>query len=299
MKSSVYNLRGSLVAIVTPFTKANKVDLAAYKRLLQMHLHGGTNGIVVCGTTGEADSLNASEASQLISLTVETVGKKIPVIAGATAITTEHAIENAVRAKQAGADALLVAPPPYLKPSDSGLYQHYQAIIEATKLPMVVYNIVGRTAKNISTPLLMKLAANFKEVFAVKEASGDINQVMEVLAVRPRGFKVYSGEDHLSVLVTLMGGDGCISVVANEVPRQYAQMMQYALAGRRDQAMKLHFKYLDLMRANFLESNPIPVKAALAAMGKIEEVYRLPMVKMTSPTKSSLKQVLKKHSLIK
>lgn len=299
MSRSVYNLRGSIVAIVTPFNKDGSVDYTAFTKLLKEQLRAKTDGIVVCGTTGEAESLSTVEQKQLIEHTVAQVAGRMPVIAGATAASTKQAIHHAEVCKLAGADALLVAAPPYVKPSDRGLYEHYRAIIQATRMPLVVYNIVGRTAKNVPTPVLMKLANEFKEVFAVKEASADMNQIMDVLEQRPKGFRVYSGEDHLAVAMTLMGGDGCIAVLANEIPKDFRKMIHAALAGRRDEAMKLHFKYLDLMRANFFEGNPIPVKTALALAGKIENVFRLPMVPMSSEPKRRLTKILKKHNLIK
>lgn len=298
-KQSVYNLQGSLVAIVTPFTQSGELDMGAYKRLLQEHLRAKTDGIVVCGTTGEAEALSSDEQRQMIEFTVAETHGKVPVIAGATAASTAETIHKAKLCKEAGADAILVAAPPYVKPSDTGLYEHYKAVVEATHMPLVVYNIVGRTAKNVPTPILMKLANEFKEVFAVKEASADMNQIMDVLDQRPKGFRVYSGEDHLAAAMTLMGGDGCIAVLANEIPVDFRRMIHAALAGRRDEAMRLHFKYLDLMRANFFEGNPIPVKTALALAGKITETFRLPMTKMSPEPKQRLTAVLKKHKLTK
>lgn len=286
MKNSSF-LNGSLVAIVTPFNENGSVDFKAYEKLLVKQLEGGTNGIVVAGTTGESAALSEDEYAALIRFTVEKVNGEVPVIVGAGSNVTTRAIRHSLVAQREGADALLILNPYYNKPTEEGIFVHYKAIAESVDLPIILYNVPGRTGSNMKTSLTLKLAREIENVVAIKEASGDLNQIMEIIAGSPEGFKVFSGDDAMSLSIIAAGGSGCISVVANQVPREFSRLIHAALSGDFITARALHYQLLELMNLNFIESNPIPVKTTLHMMGLIQNKFREPMVPMSNPANLS------------
>jgi 4-hydroxy-tetrahydrodipicolinate synthase len=291
-------LKGSIVALVTPFADDGAVDYDAFGRLLEFHLEGGTDALLVCGTTGETPTLTSREYEELVAFTVRGVGGRVPVVAGAGTNATAQTVRNCETAARAGADALLVVGPYYNKPTAAGFYEHFAAAARATPLPLVVYNVPGRTGKNIPTSVLLKLADDFQNVVGVKEASGDMAQIMDILRRRPAGFAVYSGDDALALAMVALGAEGCISVVANEIPAEFARLMRLALEGELAGARELHYRYLNLMNLNFIESNPLPVKTALSLMGMVGENFRLPMCRMEPHHKETLAAELRALGLI-
>jgi len=296
--NNIKNLQGSIVAIVTPFLNNGQIDFPAYAQLLDFHIKNKTDGILVCGTTGETPTLEADEYQKIIKFTVDQVKGRVPVIAGTGTNSTAKTIRNSQLAQSLGVAGLLVVGPYYNKPTPEGFYQHYAALAKSVSTSIIIYNVPGRTGKNIPSDVILRLAREFKNIVGVKEASGDMGQIMEIIHNRPRGFKVYSGDDALAFSLVCLGGDGCVSVVANQIPRQFSQMLHLALAGKTALARKLHFKYLKLMKLNFIETNPIPAKTSLSLMKKVKENFRLPMCRMISENKSKLKAELKKLNLI-
>jgi len=288
---------GTAPALITPFTKTGDIDYEAYKKHVLFQIENGVSAVVTLGTTGEAVTLTEKERIQLIEATVETVNKRVPVIAGTGSNATAESIERSKAAKAAGADAILSVTPYYNKPTDEGCYQHFMAIAEAVDIPSVIYNVPGRTGKNMNAELLLRLA-EVPHVAGVKEASGDMGQVMEVLRNRPETYGVWSGEDDMTFAMMALGADGVISVVSNEVPKEFSDMTRACLKGDYNTARQLHFRLLPIMKANFIESNPIPVKTALAMMGRVEESFRLPLVTMQEKNKDKLQNILQSLQLI-
>ena len=293
-----FNVKGSIVALVTPFADDGAVDFAALEGLIDFHAENGTDSLLICGTTGETPTLAEDEYAEVVAFAVNKANGRLPVIAGAGTNATATTVRNCEAAADAGVDALLVVGPYYNKPTAAGFYEHFAAAAQATSLPVIVYNVPGRTGKNIPTSVLLRLAGNVENVVGVKEASGDMSQIMDVLKRRPEGFLVYSGDDALAFPMVALGAEGCISVVANEIPREFASLMRFALAGEPGKARALHFKYLNLMNLNFVESNPIPVKTALALMGKIRPNFRSPMCPMEDANRALLAAELKHLGLI-
>lgn len=291
-------LRGAITAIVTPFKEDGSVDIASLKALVQFQIKSGINGIVPCGSTGEAMTLTLDEYALVIKTVVGEAKKRVPVIAGAGSNDTAKAIEFSHIAKKAGADYLLHVSPYYNKPTPSGLLAHYKAIAMAVNLPIILYNVPGRTGSNVSASVVLDIVKKVPQVVGVKEASGNLGQMMEIVKGAPVNFSVLSGDDALTLPLLVVGGDGCISVVANEVPKEFSDMVRFGLEGDFAKAKKLHYQLLDLMNVNFIESNPIPVKAALTLMGKIKEEYRLPLTKISDKNREVVKEVLKKGGWI-
>ncbi|OGG70973.1 4-hydroxy-tetrahydrodipicolinate synthase [Candidatus Kaiserbacteria bacterium RIFCSPHIGHO2_12_FULL_53_13] len=292
-------LEGAITAIVTPFKKDGALDIDALKRLLKYQLSGGINGIVVCGSTGEAATLNDEEYARAVKCAVEEIGGKIPVIAGAGSNNTQRAIELSRIAQEQGVDGLLHVTPYYNKPTPNGLVAHFKAIAEAVPLPIIIYNVPGRTGSNVPPVMILRIAKEVPAVVAVKEASGSINQIGAIIENAPKGFVVLSGDDALTLPAMILGAKGCISVVANESPKLFSALCQEALKGEWHTARVLHFKLLRLMDVNFVESNPIPVKAALSMMGFIEDVLRLPLVALENKNRPEVERCLKELGLIK
>ncbi len=293
---------GSIPAIVTPFKKNGDLDLPALEKLVLFQLEGGVDAIVVVGTTGEATTLNEEEYSLVIKTVVKTVAKKVPVIAGAGSNDTKKAVHLSRLAKKAGADALLHVTPYYNKPTPNGLVLHFKEIAKMVDMPIIVYNVPGRTGSNVSPETIVRIAREVPEVKAVKEASGSLNQMMEIInEIRkngPKDFIVFSGDDAVALPLIALGGQGCISVVCNEAPKLFSKMIHLALKGNLEEARKLHYDLLPLMNINFVESNPIPVKTALAMMGKIEESFRLPLTFIEDKNRILLEKILKDLKLI-
>lgn len=290
-------LTGCFTAIITPFTQNNEVDYAALENLVEWQIQSGISGIVPCGTTGEGVVLNMDEYRRVVSVVVEKVHGRVPVIGGAGGNNTANVIELAKLVKDAGADFILSVCPPYNKPTQEGLFQHFKAVAESSELPVVLYNVPGRTSVNMQAETTLRLA-ELENIAAVKEASGNLIQVMEIIRHKPAAFSVLSGDDQLAFHLIVSGGDGVISVVANQAPADFSTLVKEALAGNLEKARSIQYKLLTLMNLNFIESNPIPVKTSLALMGKVNEIFRLPLVKMSEQNKNQLIKELKRLNLI-
>jgi 4-hydroxy-tetrahydrodipicolinate synthase len=284
-------LRGCGTALVTPFTQDGAIDENALRNLVNWQVESGIDFLLPCGTTGETPTLSHDEWLRVIDTTVEVVAGRVPVVAGATSNSTNDAVAKAREvAARPGVNAILTASPYYNKPTQEGQYRHFRAIAEAVEKPLILYNVPGRTGANIEPATLARLS-EVPNIAGVKEASGNITQIAEVLNSLPETFLVFSGDDAITLPVIALGGVGIISVASNEIPREMADMTRAALNNDWDTARRIHRKYLALMQANFIESNPLPVKAVLAMMGKIEESYRLPLVPMRRDTRSKLQRV--------
>jgi len=284
-------------ALVTPFTTTGILDEDGVRRLARRQIDEGTHFLVPCGTTGESPTLSQDERRRVVEICVEEARGKTPVLAGAGGYDTREVIHAARDMERAGANGLLSVTPYYNKPTPDGLVQHYKAIAESTSLPIVVYNVPGRTGTNVDPATLVRLAA-IPNVVGVKEASGNIQQMCEVCRAVPPDFIVLSGDDAITLPLMAVGGRGVISVVSNEVPREMSQMVEAAERGDFAAARKIHAKLLPLMLINFVESNPIPVKAAMAAMGLLEEAYRLPMVPPRQESRAKIHRVLSELSML-
>ena len=291
------DLKGCGTALVTPFKSDTQLDLEAFRKLIRWQLDSGIHFLVPSGTTGESVTLNEEEYRKVIRTCVETAAGAVPVVAGAGTNNTAQAIHLATIAQQEGADALLAVTPYYNKPTQEGLVLHFSKIAESISLPVVLYNVPGRTLINITAETALRLA-QVDNIIALKEASGDLGQVMQILNRRPSDFVVLSGDDRLTLPIMAMGGEGIISVASNLIPAEMSQMVDLALSGKWEEAKKLHYRYLDLMELNFIESSPIPVKYALSRMGKLEEAYRLPLCPLSDPSKKVMDQELDKLNLV-
>jgi 4-hydroxy-tetrahydrodipicolinate synthase len=285
-------------AIVTPFTPTLLLDEDAVRRLTRRQIDEGVHFLVPCGTTGESPTLSDEERTRIVQICVEEARGRLPVLAGAGGYDTREVIHAARQMERAGANGLLSVTPYYNKPTPDGLIQHYKAIADSTSLPIILYNVPGRTGCNIDPATLVRLAA-IPNVIGVKEASGNIQQMCEICRAVPPDFIVLSGDDAITLPLMAVGGRGVISVASNEVPRQMSQMVEAAERGDFAAARKLHAALLPLMLINFVESNPIPVKAAMAAMGLLEEAYRLPMVPPRPDSRARIASVLGEMGLAK
>jgi len=287
--------RGSIVAIVTPF-RNGKVDEKALGNLIEWHIKEGTNAIVPCGTTGESATLDYKEHFRVIKFTVEVVNNRVPVIAGTGANATDETIMITREAKKSGADAALLVSPYYNKPTQEGLYRHYKAIADAVKMPLILYNVPGRTAVNMLPSTVARLA-EIKNIVGIKEATGDLRQVSEIIRLCGDRIDVISGDDFTTLPLMALGGQGVISVSANVAPKLMSQMCSLWDQGKHDEARAIHFKLEPLNAAMFIETNPIPVKTALAMMGKIKEEFRLPLCEMSPANREKLKKILAEYRL--
>ena len=287
---------GSLVAIVTPF-KNGRVDEQALVDLIEFQIANGTDGIVPCGTTGESATLTHEEHNQVIRLTIEAVRRRVPVIAGTGSNATAEAIALTKHAQQAGADGALLITPYYNKPTQEGLFRHYKAIAEAVELPLVLYNIPPRTSVNMLPATVARLAA-IRNIVAIKEGSASLQQVSEIIQACGERITVLSGDDPLTLPMMAIGAKGVITVTANIVPRDMAAMVDAFAAGKLDEALRLHYRLCPLFTALFYETNPIPVKEALAMMGKIQPDLRLPLCPMSTDNRDKLARALKDYGLI-
>jgi 4-hydroxy-tetrahydrodipicolinate synthase len=292
-------LRGCATALVTPFTADGAIDEDALTRLIEYQLAGGVKLLVPCGTTGESATMTEEEDQRVIKRAIELARNRARVIAGTGSNSTATAIDNSKIAEDLGADAVLVVAPYYNKPTQQGLYAHFRAIAQAVELPIVIYNVPGRTSCNISADTTLRLARDCENIVAVKEASGNMSQIMEILRDRPEGFRVLSGDDALTFPMIALGADGLISVAANEAPELMARMVKLALDEKWDEARELHYRLLPLMEVNFIESSPGPVKAGLAMMNLIGENYRLPLVPIQEKSRAQLRVVLAELGLLK
>ncbi len=289
--------KGSIVAIVTPF-KNGKVDEKTLGDLIEWHIKEGTNAIVPCGTTGESATLDYKEHDRVIEFTIKKVKGRVPVIAGTGANSTDETIMITKHAKKAGADGALLVSPYYNKPTQEGLYRHYKAVAEAVKIPIVLYNVPGRTAVNMLPATVARLS-EIKNIVAIKEATGDMKQVSEVIRLCGDRITVLSGDDFTTLPLMALGGKGVISVSANVAPKLVSQMCAFWEQGKFDEARKIHYMLEPLNASMFIETNPIPVKTALAMMGRIREEFRLPLCEMSGPNKEKLRNVLKSYRLVR
>jgi 4-hydroxy-tetrahydrodipicolinate synthase len=290
--------QGSIVALVTPFS-GGKVDEAKLRQLVEMHVAQGTDGIVPCGTTGESPTLSHDEHRRVVEIVIEAARGRLHVIAGTGSNATSEAIDLTRHAKKAGATGALVVNPYYNRPTQEGLYRHFRAVADAVDIPILVYNIAGRTAVNVETDTLARLVKDCPNIVGVKEASGSLDQMTQVILACGPEFSVLSGDDNITLPLMSVGGRGVISVVANIVPRETAEMTHAALAGDWKLARDLHLKLFPLSRAMFLETNPIPVKEAMGMMGMLEPEFRLPMCPMGAANRERLKTILVQHGLLK
>lgn len=288
--------KGSMVAIVTPF-KNGKVDEKALEELIEFHVKSGTDVIVPCGTTGESATLTHEEHHRVVELTVKTVNKRVPVVAGAGSNSTAETLELTTFAKKAGADGVLLITPYYNKPTQEGLYQHFKKVAESVDIPIVLYNVPGRTSLNMLPSTVARLRS-IKNIVGIKEATGDMKQVSELIRLCGRDFDVISGDDFTTLPLLHLGGVGAISVTANIVPADAAGMFDAFFAGKYEEALKLHYKMEPLHGMMFIETNPVPVKTALSLMGRIGEEFRLPLCPMADANKEKLKKALKDYGLL-
>lgn len=285
-------LQGCGTALVTPFTERNEVDFPALRALVDWQIAEGIDFLVPCGSTGEAQTLSDEERERVVASVVEVARGRVPVMAGATSNDTARAVVETRRMCRLGVDFILSATPYYNKPTQEGLFRHFTAVADASTKPVCLYNVPGRTAVNLTPGTALRLATH-SNIIAIKEASGDLKQVMEILRGRPDGLSVLSGDDWLTLGLIAAGGDGLISVASNEIPGPMTAYVHLVLSGEMERAREWHYRLLPLMDANFLETNPAPVKAALALMGRIHNVLRLPLVPVTEATCSTLSAALR------
>lgn len=289
--------KGSMVALVTPFDNQGRFNEEVFRQLVEFQIENGTDAIIPCGTTGESATLNYEEHERVIRVCIEQVNKRIPVIAGTGSNSTSEAIELSQHAKEMGADGVLLVSPYYNKPQQEGLYQHYKLIAESVAIPQVLYNVPGRTAMNMEAKTTIRLA-EFANIVAIKEASGNVTQVSEIIAVAGHKIDVFSGDDFLTLPLMACGATGVISVTANVAPKQVKSLVAAIDAGNWGEAKRLHLELLALHQAMFIESNPVPVKAALALMGKCSAQVRLPLAPLQADSLEQLATVLKKQGLL-
>jgi 4-hydroxy-tetrahydrodipicolinate synthase len=292
-------IQGTGTALVTPFKKNGAVDEHALRELVDWQIKSKVEFLVPCGSTGESATMTRGERKSVIEMVYQQADGRMPVVAGTGTNSTADSIHMTKDAKQIGVDTVLLVGPYYNKPTQEGFFQHFRKIAEECDVKVVLYNVPGRTGSNITAETTLRLAEEVENVIAIKEASNNMEQIMQIVRHKPKDFAVLSGEDSFTLPIIACGGDGVISVVSNEVPKEFGDMVRYALSGNMAKANELHYKLFGLMKANFYESNPIPVKTALWMMGKIEENLRLPLVKMSNENKLKLKKILKELKLVK
>src|SRR5437588_698148 len=286
-------MRGCATALVTPFKTDGAIDEERLRALVDRQITGGVRLLVPCGTTGESATMTEAEDQRVIAITVEVARGRARVIAGTGSNSTAAAIEYSQRARDLGADAMLQVAPWYNKPTQEGLYAHFRAIAEAIpETPIMLYNVPGRTSSNIAAQTTLRLARDCENIVAIKEASGNLTQIMEILRERPTNFSILSGDDAVTLPLIALGAEGIVSVASNEVPDLMSQMTNLALEGQWEDARHMHYRLLPLMEVNFIESSPGPVKAAMAMMGLLEENFRLPLVPITEKSRLRIREVL-------
>jgi 4-hydroxy-tetrahydrodipicolinate synthase len=295
MTTGIDWMRGCATALVTPFKKDGSVDEECFRRLVERQIKGGIKLLVPCGTTGESVTMSEAERLSVIRATVEVAKRhRAHVIAGTGSNNTALTIDFTRKARQAGADAALVVAPYYNKPTQEGMFAHFSEIAKSVKgFPLMMYNVPGRTSSNISAATTLRLAEKHENIVATKEASGNLSQIMEILKNRPRNFRVFSGDDAVTLPLISLGADGLVSVVSNELPKETSRMVENALKGAYTAARKIHYKILPLMEANFIESSPAPCKFVMKEMGLLEENLRLPLVPITHGAREKLKESMR------
>jgi 4-hydroxy-tetrahydrodipicolinate synthase len=289
--------QGTGTAMITPFKADGSIDEQALRRCVDFQIAGGVDMLLPCGTTGEGATLDDRETDRVVEIVIEQTKGRVPVIVGAGSNSTAKAVQMTKRARKLGADGVLSVGPYYNKPTQQGYYEHFKAIAEADDISVIVYNVPGRTGGNIEAKTMLRLA-DIPNIVAVKEASGNLGQIMDIVREAPSDFRVLSGDDLLTLPIIASGGHGVVSVVSNETPGMMSAMTDAALEGNFAKARELHYKMLPLMNINFVESNPIPVKTALAMMGLIEENYRLPLVRITAPNREKVGRVVEELGLL-
>jgi 4-hydroxy-tetrahydrodipicolinate synthase len=292
-------LRGCATALVTPFKGDGAIDEDRLRKLVERQIAGGVRLLVPCGTTGESATMTEAEDQRVIAITVEVARGRARVIAGTGSNSTASAIEYSVRARDLGADAVLQVAPWYNKPTQEGLYAHFRAIAEAIPdTPIMLYNVPGRTSSNIAAQTVLRLARDCENIVAIKEASGNLTQIMEILRERPANFCVLSGDDAVTLPLMALGAEGIVSVASNEIPDLMSRLAELALDGNWMEARALHYRLLPLIEINFIESSPGPVKAAMAMMGLLEENFRLPLVPIQEESRTRIRQVIAELGLL-
>lgn len=290
-------LRGCGTALVTPFTRDERIDEAALRRLVEFQIAGGVDFLVACGTTGESVTMSAEEQSRVVELTIAAANGRVPVVAGAGGYNTREVIERVERYAELGADAILSVTPYYNKPTQEGLYQHYRAINEASALPILLYNVPGRTGCNLEPSTVARLAS-LERITGIKEASGNITQIAEIASLVDDSFGIFAGDDTVVLPVAALGGVGVISVASNLLPERVSALARASLDGRYNEARRLNSALVPVFKAMFIESNPIPVKAAMAMAGLCEEIYRLPLVPLGEANRARLREALIKAGVV-
>ena len=288
-------LRGCGTALVTPFKKNGSIDDECFKSLVERQITNGVKILIPCGTTGESVTMSDDERLHVIKMTIEIAhALKAKVIAGTGSNNTAATIDFTRKVRELGADAALIVAPYYNKPTQNGLFAHFAEIAKSVKkFPIMLYNVPSRTASNISAETTLRLANEFENIAATKEASGNFSQIMEIIAMRPKNFKVFSGDDATTLPLISIGADGLVSVCANEIPKETARMVEKALDGAWTSARRIHYKILPLMETNFIEASPAPCKFVMSEMNLLEENLRLPLVPVTEPTREKLKDIIK------
>jgi len=295
--ANLSQLKGCGTALITPFRRDESIDEAAFRRFVEFQITGGVDFLVACGTTGESVTMTEDEQARVVALTVEYAAGRVPVVAGAGGYNTREVIEKIHQYEKLGVDAILSVTPYYNKPMQEGLYQHYKAIAAATSLPIILYSVQGRTGVNLEPATVARLAG-LKNIVAIKEASGNISQIAEIASLVDESFKIFAGDDSVVLPVAALGGVGVISVASNLLPRLVSDLCHASVENRLDEARKLNRQLTPIFKAMFIESNPIPVKAALAMTGMIEEVYRLPLTQISQANRARLEQVLSEAGVL-
>lgn len=290
-------VRGTITALVTPFDDNGGIDEPALRRLIDFQINNGIDGLLPCGTTGESPTLTYAEHNKVIDIVIDEAKGRVPVIAGTGSNSTYEAILLTKHAKEVGADYSLQVAPYYNKPTQRGFYEHFLSVAESVDIPIILYNIPGRTGKNIETHTVLRLAEH-PNIVGVKEASGDINQMMDIIQQRPQGFAVLSGDDNLTYPLIALGGDGVISVASNIIPKEVSEMVALALKSRWTEARNRHYALLSFFKAMFIETNPIPVKTALAMKGMVKELFRSPMCTMEPENRAKLERALSQQGIL-
>ena len=293
----IKELSGSIVALVTPFDTNGEIDISAFDRLMDFHLNNRTSALLIAGTTGEGPNISNDELKTMLLRARSRMGDGFTLIAGTGTNSTSSTIERTTVAEENGADFALIVGPYYNKPTQEGFYRHFKVISETVDLPIIIYNVPGRTGSNILPDTVSRLF-EIPTIVGIKEASGDLAQIQNLLSSIPQNKVVLSGDDALTLSIIAMGGVGVISVVANEVPREMADLVRFAVNGEFSEARRLHYKILPLMESNFIESNPIPIKYALTKMGMISEAYRLPLVPLDIKNKERMDDILKSYGIV-
>jgi 4-hydroxy-tetrahydrodipicolinate synthase len=298
MKIPVFEAQGTFTALVTPFNKDGSVDYPAFESLIKNQISGGITGIAINSTTGEAPTLSESEKSELLTTAVKLAKGRIPIIAGTGSYDTKKTIDLTNKAKELGASAALIVTPYYNKPTQTQLYEHYKTIVKNTELPIILYNVPGRTGLNMSPDTQLRLAKDFSRIVATKEASGNMDQIMTIIRNAPKGFSVISGDDAITLPLIACGGKGVISVLTNYMTKEMSDLVKFALKGQYAKALEIHNKLFELMNLNFIESNPVPAKAAMSLLGLCNEYVRQPLCSITAPNRKIMAEGLKRASLM-